>query len=41
MDEKKYDEAKKILKKGTDNNQKFCLSEYTYLYLKQSNLFKF
>ena len=35
--EKQYDEAKKILKKCFDNNQQFCLSEYTYLYLKESN----
>ena len=28
MDEKKYDEAKNIFKKGSDNGQQFCFGDY-------------
>ena len=35
--EKKFDEAKKILKKGSDNGQQFCFTEYSYLFLKEAN----
>lgn len=36
--EQKYDEAKLILKKGFDNCQQFCCSEYIYLFLSTTNL---
>lgn len=34
----KQDEAKNIFKKGMDNSQQFCLSEYIYLILREINL---
>ena len=37
MKEKKYDDAKKILEKGSDNNQQYCFCDYTYLSLKETN----
>ena len=33
VDEKKYDEAKVIFKKGYDNCQQFCCQQYTYIFL--------
>ena len=33
VNEKKYDEAKNIYKKGYDNSQHFCTQEYTYIFL--------
>ena len=33
VNEKKYDEAKIILKKGYDNSQHFCCQQYTYIFL--------
>ena len=36
-DENKYEEAKLIFKKGYDNCQQFCLSEYIYLLISMTN----
>ena len=35
--EEKYDEALDIFKKGLDNSLHFCLSEYIYLFIKETN----
>ena len=37
IDEKRYDEAKSIFKKGYDNAQHFCSSNYLYLLLSSTN----
>ena len=37
MNENKYDEAKNILKKGSDNSQQFCFAEYIFLLLRATN----
>ena len=36
--EKKYDEAKTILKKGFENGQQFCFGGYSFLLIKESNI---
>ena len=41
INEKKYDESKKIFKKGSDNSQQFCMSEYTFLLLWTTNFDQF
>ena len=35
--EEKYDEALSIFKKGLDNSMHFCLSEYIYLFIQETN----
>ena len=37
IDQKRYDDAKVIFKKGLDNSQQFCFCEYTYLCLRETN----
>ena len=41
IDQKQYDEAKTIFKKGLDNGQQFCLSEYCFLLLWTTNFDQF
>ena len=38
ISEEKYDEAKNIIKNGLDNQNQFCLAEYSYILLKDIEL---
>ena len=41
LDEKKYDEAKSIFKKGLDKGEQFCLCEYVSLLLRKTSFNQF